>query len=80
MFNKVKYVRTKDDIIIIFPEYYQHSNFKFMKPVSAGFINFYVKNNRIDVDCYGDSVSLDLKSNPEEDRLLARKQILKQID
>lgn len=84
MVLKQKYIRTSDDTIIVFPELHQHKDFKHFNPVSAGFISFFT--NRIehngqphyetDCLCYGESISLGLKSNEKEDTFLAKKQIL----
>jgi hypothetical protein len=84
MVLKQKYVRTSDDRIIVFTELIQHKEFKNFNPVSAGFISFSTKKvehntqyyYETDCKCYGESVSLNLKSNEEEDTFLARKQIL----
>jgi hypothetical protein len=74
--NKVKYIRTKDDEIIIFGEIMQHSNFRNFNPVSAGFISFGLnKEGNPTCRCYGHSVSLNLDSNIEEDTLLAKRQL-----
>lgn len=61
-----KYVRLKQyDTIIIFSEVTNHSEFKHMNPVSAGFC--YFSNNK--VVCYGESVSLRLKSALEDSEI-----------
>ena len=71
MDTKQKYVRLKQyDTIIIFPEVLNHSDFKHMNPISAGFC--YVGKDRI--DCFGESYSLRMKSDPEDTKL-ATKQI-----
>lgn len=80
---KQKYIKTKEGIIIVFPEILQHSDFKHFQPVTAGFIAIGVKKtedgyHETDCTCYGESVSLELKSS-EEDSLLAKRQILGQI-
>jgi hypothetical protein len=68
---KQKYVRLKDyDSIIIFPEVIQHREFKHMDVVSAGFC--YVDPDS--VKCFGESVSLGLKSKPEDSEI-ATKQV-----
>ena len=55
MDTKQKYVRLKQyDTIIIFPEVLNHSDFKHMNPVSAGFC--YVEKEKI--QCFGESYSL----------------------
>lgn len=87
MVLKQKYIRTSDDKIIVFSELQQHKEFINFNPVSAGFISFMTKKvehnmqyyYETDCKCYGESVSLDLKSNEEEDTFLAKKQILGQI-
>jgi hypothetical protein len=73
-----KYVRTKNNEIIVFSELLVHSNFKRFEPVSAGFIAF-KKDDKdgLTCECYGQSISLDfLQSKPEEDSKLAKRQIL----
>jgi hypothetical protein len=73
MDTKQKYVRLKEyDEIIIFPCIIEHRQFKHLDPVSAGFC--YVNSNKT-VVCFGESYSLDLKSNHIEDSLKATKQI-----
>jgi len=74
--GKVKYIRTKDNKIIVFSELQLHSEFKRFEPISAGFIIFSTDDNKNpDCLCYGESVSLDLKSK-EDDTRLAKRQIL----
>ena len=74
--DKIKYIRTQDDEIIIFGEIMQHSEFKIWYPKSAGFISIGIdENGNPSCRCYGESISLNLKSNPEEDTQLARYQL-----
>ena len=76
MYLKTKYVITKDKIIIVFSELLQHSEFKWFNPISAGFISFGVnQQGNPSCECYGESVSLGLKSNPEEDTKIAKRQL-----
>jgi hypothetical protein len=71
MDTKQKYVRLGEyDQIIIFPTIIEHSDFKSMKPISAGFC--YVHTDK--VVCFGNSISLGLKSM-DDDTLMATKQI-----
>jgi hypothetical protein len=71
-----KYIRTKDNKIIVFSGLNNHSDFKNFNPVSAGFINFNIdKNNEVKCECYGRSISLNLESEPEVDTMLAQMQI-----
>lgn len=73
---KVKYIRTKDNKIIAFGELFQHSDFKHFNPISAGFISIGIGNDgNPDCSCYGESISLGLKSL-EDDTQLVKKQIL----
>lgn len=84
MLLKQKYIRTSEDTIIVFPELHQHKEFIKFNPVSAGFISLFTKkvehngqpHYETDCLCYGESVSLGIKSNEEEDTFLAKKQIL----
>lgn len=76
MFSRVKYVVTKEREIIVFSELMQHSDFKHFQPISAGFISFGVdKGGNPSCSCYGESISLGIKSNPEEDTLMAKRQL-----
>jgi len=88
MLLKQKYIRTSDDRIIVFSELLQHNQFKHFNPISAGFISISTKkveysgqfHHETDCKCYGESISLNLKSNEEEDTFLARRQILAHLD
>jgi len=67
-----KYVRLPEyDTIIIFDELLQHSTFRNLEPISAGFC--YVEPNKT-VRCFGSSISLDLDSL-DEDSKIATEQI-----
>lgn len=71
MDTKQKYVRLKEyNQIIIFHSIIEHSSFKNMNPISAGFC--YVNDDN--VACFGESVSLGIKSM-EDDSYVATKQI-----
>lgn len=71
MDTKQKYVRLAQwDMIIIFSTSLDHSDFKFLNPVSAGFC--YVNDKEI--RCFGESVSLKLKSHPDDSKY-ATKQV-----
>ncbi len=77
MFNKTKYIRTKNNQIVIFSGLMEHKDFRHLEPVSAGFIYFGIGvDKNPDCSCCGESVSLNLKSNESEDTMLARRQIL----
>jgi hypothetical protein len=80
MWIKQKYVITNDLVIIVFPELLQHSEFKKFEPVRAGFISFGVKEGNPTCSCYGESISLGLKSDPEEDTKIAKRQLNMQDD
>ena len=76
MYIKTKYVITKNKEIIVFPELLQHSDFKHFSPISAGFISIGInEQGNPSCSCYGESISLGLKSNPEEDTKLAKRQL-----
>lgn len=69
--TKQKYVRLKRyDEFIIFPQIIEHDTFKHLDVVSAGFC--YINNDN--VQCFGNSYSLKLKSL-EDDSKLATKQL-----
>lgn len=74
--HKAKYIKTCTKQIIIFSDYQAHDTFKLFRPLSAGFIKFGVDlSGGVICWCYGESVSLNLKSE-EEDTKLAMYQIL----
>ena len=76
MYLKQKYVITENKKIIVFSELLQHSEFKNFNPISAGFISFGVnKQGNPSCSCYGESISLGLKSRPEEDTIIAKRQL-----
>ena len=50
------------DAMVVFPLYVQHKTFKYLNPVSAGFI----KQGK----CCGESEGLELASSPEDQDLL----------
>lgn len=74
---RTKYIRTKDNEIIVFGEIMQHSDFRNFNPVSAGFISFGInpESKNPTCSCYGESISLNMKSNPEDDTRLAKMQL-----
>ena len=68
-----KYIRLERyNEFIFFPEIIEHSQFRNLKPISAGFC--YLDNDDNIVNCFGESVSLGLKSK-EDDTKLATKQV-----
>jgi len=75
--NNTKYIRTEGGDIIIFSEVIKNSQCRNWNPVSAGFIMFYTdkETGNPNCKCYGESISLGLKSNPEEDTIRARFQL-----
>jgi len=77
MYLKQKYIKTDDDVIIVFSELLQHNDFKKFNPVSAGFTSIGVNRHSgmTQCTCYGKSVSLGMESH-EEDSRLAFNQIL----
>lgn len=73
--TRQKYVRLKEyDSFIFFPEIIEHSEFKRLNPISAGFC--YLNDAECkEVKCFGRSISLGLDSK-EDDTKLATKQVL----
>ena len=68
-----KYIITKDNDIIIFSAAMNHSDFRHMNPIRAGFISIGVdKEGNPDCSCYGRSISLDMESDPIKDTLKAK--------
>lgn len=73
---KAKYIKTKNNDIIVFGEQMMHSDFKHMNPVSAGFIYFGLnEEGNVSCSCHGHSISLGLASEEEEDTFLAQSQL-----
>lgn len=73
---RAKYIKTKYKEIIVFGEIMVHSDFKNMNPISAGFISFGInEEGNPTCSCYGESISLGLKSDEEEDTFLAQSQL-----
>ena len=71
-----KYIITKDNDIIIFSAAMNHSDFRHMNPIRAGFISIGVdKEGNPDCSCYGRSISLDMESDPQKDTLKAKLQL-----
>ncbi len=66
-----KYIKTKSGKVIIFPCEIEHHLFKSMNPLSAGFCH--ISDSRI--SCFGESISLNLKANVDEDTKIANQQI-----
>jgi hypothetical protein len=68
--NQIKYIRTRDNRIIVFSGLFNHSDFRNYNPISAGFIMF--EGFATDTPrcvCYGRSISLDLHSAEDDTRL-----------
>ena len=74
---KAKYIKTDNDIIIMFGSHVNHSKFKHWNPVSAGYITFGFDDDECEITCtcYGESTSLGLKAD-EKDSILAKVQLL----
>ena len=69
--EKMKYIKVEDyNSVIIFPQVISHDTFKHLNPISAGFC--YISEDK--VHCFGESISLRLKSNEYEDSFQATKQ------
>lgn len=69
--QKMKYVKIGVyNSIIIFPMILEHSEFKHLNPSTAGFC--YISNSK--VRCFGESISLGLKSNERLDTIDATSQ------
>lgn len=68
-----KYIKTNQGEIILFPNIVTHSDLKHLHPVSAGFFSTY-KDVYGDehIKCYGESISLGLKSEIGDDEIADR--------
>ncbi len=73
--DKMKYLlNSEDHRFVIFPDYIKHSDIMGDWDC-AGFIQFYEKEGRVKVHCYGKSVSLGLKSREEKDTYIIQSKI-----
>lgn len=63
--NSFKYIMTENGPII-FPRTMNHSDFAEYNPVSAGFVRIIVNDGEYKFHCYGDSVTLQLRSKLED--------------
>jgi len=80
---KLKYVVFDHTMPVVFGEYFQHSDVRGRGiPTSAGFCSIREIDTpensanpcvrMLKVSCYGESISLKLKSSPEDERLIER--------
>lgn len=75
--RRVKYIKTNIGCIIAFPEAMKHSYFKFLNPVSAGFLQLNSNADPVFYEAYGESESLGLKPDLH-DGVYATRQLLPQ--
>lgn len=71
-----KYVVTPNLEIIIFSSNVSHQLFFHLNPLSAGFVRFMVNDDKVTCECFGESESLHIKSNPSLDTKLAKRYLL----
>lgn len=89
--NGMKYVVFSDndhERIILFPAIIEHRSFatsmpKSWRPVRAGFVFFALHDadgNTLEgrFKCYGESISLNLESDPEKDLMLLNRELVKE--
>lgn len=71
----LKYVIHDDCIPVVFTQCNKHEDFgKRSKVTSAGFCQISVgKTGKIEVYCYGKSISLNVESDPESDSFILEK-------
>jgi hypothetical protein len=75
--SRAKYIVFDERKVIVFPEMMEHAaiarKFENWKPTSAGFVSFGVDaDGEVQLSGYGESVSLRLKSVPDDTHLLTR--------
>lgn len=75
---RTKYIIFDGKYPIILSEESSHNEVSDLgrKPTSAGFVNFFSEMGEVDVYCYGRSESLNIGSNPDNDRELILKKII----
>ena len=71
--KKIKYIIYEDCFPVLFSEANKHSDFRTGQEItSAGFCSVFFENEKICVKVYGESISLKLKSKPEDAELIER--------
>jgi len=69
--KRLKYIIFKDDVAILFPIFLDHSNMvNGFIPQSAGFAEIDCSTSKI--FAFGESMTLKLKSQPEDSEILTR--------
>ena len=74
----MKYIITKKyQAPILFSPVFSHNEIaeRHVEILSAGFAQITADNRKVDVCCFGESISLNIKSNPEVDAKLIKKMI-----
>lgn len=72
MKKDLKYIRVSSGFIT-FAEPMMHKEIRFHEePISAGFYYLKIEDGEIFAKCYGDSISLNLRSKPEDSELLTK--------
>ena len=68
MSKEFKYIITERGLPILFGKANTHSEFVDFKPVSAGFctIKYNTESCKFEAECFGESVSLKLKADPQD--------------
>ena len=66
MSKEMKYVIINEMSPILFGLEMKHSDFEHMKVTSAGKCRIYFETDRFIVDCFGDSISLNLTSDEKD--------------
>ncbi len=54
------------EMSIMFPDPILHRTFEYLNPISAGKCKLFVKEGKIECQVWGESISLKLKSRPED--------------
>jgi len=75
--SRAKYVRLQNDDIIIFSQGKNHSDFEYMNPKTAGFIQIYAEDDQPRCACFGKSDSLGLESDEKRDTKYANSQLFR---
>lgn len=67
--KKLKYIITESGTPILFGEANQHDDFRHFNPTSAGWVQlgYNETSSRWEACCFGESTSLKLKADPDED-------------
>ena len=71
--TRMKYIlNSRNRDFVIFSEQISHDREDGIFGTSAGFCNFYIEDEKVKIECFGESISLRKTSTPEDSEVLTR--------